>query len=748
MNDTSTPAHRWRFFRVGGFDQVRIDTPEDLVALGELDPKLWVALSCPVHGIEFDSTTLKWLDSDGDGQIRVPELIAAAQWVGRVLKDRAPLARGDGVLPLAAFNTDDADGKRLAAGAKHLLASLGKGDASHLTLADTADIALLYAKMRHNGDGLIPVSLAEGDDAAALQLIIDTQGAETDRGGLPGVDEVRIHAFFEQASALLAWHEKGSNNAAVHALGEATDAAATAFRAVRTKVDDFFTRCRLAAYDGKAASMLNPPEDTYAAMRTAMLNGAHAEIVALPLAAISDEAILPLTEGLNPAWETAVFALRDLVVKPIVGAHDAITAAHWQKISATLDAHEAWQAEKPTVAAASADIAILKKLATPACKDRLLALTTQDKAAADDANAIADLDKLLHYCRDLLPFANNFVSFREFYTGRKGIFQAGSLFLDGRSCDLTLKVSDAGKHSALAGLAGVFLVYCDCVRGSEKMTIAAAFTDGDSGQLRVGRNGVFWDRNGKDWNATITKLVEHPISIREAFWTPYRKIGRLVSEQMNKFAASKSDNVNKQLTSGVESKAAAVTAGAPATAATPPPPAPFDIAKFAGIFAAIGLAFGAIGTALAALVTGFVSLKLWQMPLVLFGVMLLVSGPAMLLAALKLHQRNIGPMLDANGWAINARARINIPFGTSLTNLPVLPSGAERSLVDPYAEKKSPWPWVLLLALLAAGAWYGWNKYQAMNPPPTPPVAADTAAPANTAPVNTAPATPATPLTP
>lgn len=244
----------------------------------------------------------------------------------------------------------------------------------------------------------------------------------------------------------------------------------------------------------------------------------------------------------------------------------------------------------------------------------------------------------------------------------------------------------------------------------------------------VGRNGVFWDRDGQDWNATITRIVEHPISVRQAFWTPYKRVARFIGEQVNKFAASKSEGVDKQLASGVESKAASATGAGPAA-----PPAPFDIGKFAGIFAAIGLAFGAIGTALAAIVTGFVSLKAWQMPLVLVGVMLMISGPSMLLAFLKLRRRNLGPLLDANGWAVNARALINIPFGTSLTRMAELPAGAERSLVDPYASKKPVWPWLLLAATLATAGWYGWQQFQQGGAPDAAPAPIE-AVPAGTPP--------------
>jgi len=373
----------------------------------------------------------------------------------------------------------------------------------------------------------------------------------------------------------------------------------------------------------------------------------------------------------------------------------------------------AWRAARVDTPLAAIDEARLQEIAAGDGLALIGALIARDKALEGEANAIEAVERLAHYARDLGALANNFVSFRDFYVTSKGnghlraVFQAGTLFLDGRSCNLCVHVLDAAKHAALATLSGVYLAYCDCVRGGEKMTIAAAFTAGDADQLMVGRNGVFYDRDGKDWDATITKLIEHPISIRQAFWTPYKKLVRLVGEQFQKFAAARAKAADDMTASGVldaQKKAEAAKAAAPGTPTAAAPagaPAPFDVAKFAGIFAAIGLAVGALGTALAAVVTGFLGLRWWQMPLAVGGLMLMISGPSMALAWFKLRNRNLGPILDANGWAVNARARINIPFGTSLTHLAKLPEGAERSLADPYAEKKKPWGFYLFLLVLA-----------------------------------------------
>ena len=48
---TTSPSHRWEFFRAGGSDQVALERGADILAIDQFDPKLWVALACPVKGL-------------------------------------------------------------------------------------------------------------------------------------------------------------------------------------------------------------------------------------------------------------------------------------------------------------------------------------------------------------------------------------------------------------------------------------------------------------------------------------------------------------------------------------------------------------------------------------------------------------------------------------------------------------------------------------------------------------------------
>ena len=266
-----------------------------------------------------------------------------------------------------------------------------------------------------------------------------------------------------------------------------------------------------------------------------------------------------------------------------------------------------------------------------------------------------------------------------------------------RLIDSHVLFEDAGKHAAMAALAGTYLAYCDCVRKGtgEKVQLVAAFTNGDSDNLMVGRNGIFYDRKGRDWDATITRIVDNPISIRQAFWAPYKKCIRMIEEQVAKRASAAGDAANARMQ-------AAVATGQP----PPPPPPPKKVDP--GMLAALGLVLSTLLVALGGIFAAFTKLPLWQMPLAIAAILLAVSIPSMIIAWLKLRKRNLGPILDANGWAVNAKARINVPFGASLTKVAALPPGAQSDLVDPFAEKKKPWGLygAVLVTLLLAGAWY------------------------------------------
>lgn len=703
----ATP-HRWSFFRSGGFDQVRLDAGSDVAAVGELDQKLWAALACPIQGVEFDKRTLQLLDHDKDGRIRVPEVLAAVSWTTSLIKNSDDFAARPEALPLAAINDSVEDGAKLLASAKQILENLGRADATHISPADTADTAKIFAGTKFNGDGVITVATAE--DAftkSVIQDIIDCLGAQTDLSGEPGVTAEMLAQFKSDAQTYSDWWSL-SEREVVNVLpnSAATEKAAADFEKVKGKVDDYFTRCRFAKFDGRAATHLNRAEAELDAIAGHDLTETSQELAAFPLALIEVDKPLPLTGGLNPAWEDAIFVFRDEVIKPLFGSISVLSFEQWRFLNAKFSAYRSWKSSEPETKTAKLGRDRVRAILAGNALNEIFDLIKKDKMLEQQSKSIAAVERLARYYCYLHQLLNNFVSFGDFYTRKgKAIFQIGTLYLDSRACELCIQVADIDKHSTLAPLSKIYLAYCECTRrgSGEKMMIAAAFTGGDSDNLLVGRNGIFYDRQGRDWDATIVKIIENPISIRQAFWAPYKRVGRAIEQQIEKMAAARDKAAQEKAIAG------ATGAGEKLEAAKASP-TPFDVAKFAGIFAAIGLAVGAIGTMLSSVATSFASLPLWQMPLAILGVVFGISIPSMVMAALKLRQRNLAPLLDASGWSVNTRAKINIPFGGALTGVAKIPEGSIRSVNDPFAEKKRPWKAYIFLALLLGVAYGLWNQ--------------------------------------
>jgi hypothetical protein len=131
--------HTWKFYRTGGLDQVLIRNGADIAHLKELDQKLWTVLSCPAKGLRFDQKTLDLLDIDGDGRIRVPELLGAIQWLSVRLVSLDTLMEGAETLRLSAFNTQTSEGMSLLASAKRILSNLGKASSETISLENVTD---------------------------------------------------------------------------------------------------------------------------------------------------------------------------------------------------------------------------------------------------------------------------------------------------------------------------------------------------------------------------------------------------------------------------------------------------------------------------------------------------------------------------------------------------------------------------------------------------------------------------------
>ena len=529
--------YKWSFANVGGVTRVRIKSAEDVRHLGELDKKMWTVLSCPVNGLEISPDSLRLMDQDGDGQLRLKEVVATADWLCATLRD-----------PQSLFEQSDV-----------------------INIKNIADegIRVISDKLQKDGK----VALAD------VQAAIDAIAIET--------PEMPAAPF--EADVIAAYKAKSPEYAA------------------------YFEQEKL-----QKLGLATIPEDA-------------------PKPGMTEKKFIEMGDQISK-WESEVESIKSKV--------------------------------ESEMAAAKAEFEPLRKLL------------------------------LLH--RDFYRLLRNFVTLEDFYDNDEktvASFLAGTLILDQRACKLCIRVNDLAKHDSQAPLSGMYLLYCNCEnkKTGKKLQIVAAMTQGEIKNLSVGKNGIFYDNDGLDYDATVFKIIENPISLRQAFWNPYRKMAKWVEDKINKSAAEKDAKTFDDMTAKV------------ATAADPnaEKKSAFDIAKFAGIFAAIGMALGMIGTALVKVGEGMKDLPWWQYLIIFVCILLIISGPSMIMAWMKLRRRNLAPVLNANGWAINADSIISVPFGLKLTEQVRFPLTKNPAKKNPAGKIFLV---ILLLIILGLGG-FGIYKY-------------------------------------
>jgi len=689
-------GHVWRFRRIGGTDQVVLKTGEDIAALSALDPKLWVALAMPVAQHRC-TETLSLLDEDHDGKVRVPEVLHAVDKLQKAFNSLDILFDENSTISPGQLKDENLREACLNA------ALIAEANAEEVDISVVERAISRFNERAFNGDGVVlPSSAQDQHIASIIEMLIGAGYQAPDSSGKNGVDNSALDAFAHDAALVLEWHASGA--AMRRALPDLPlDAILPAFRAVSNVIDDYFRRCALLNLAGTAEALKNLETQLAAALAAPLGNNTEA-LQSLPLALPRADGLLPLDAPYNPLYATEVRSVLDAVKLPYK-IEKQLDKATWERISSDFRSYASWLERKPTVGAQSIEPEMLNDILHDGSLQAIRTLIDQDLAEASLANMLHELRNILLLKRDFLKILRNFVSMDEFYSSREGLFQSGRLFIDGRELELCMEVHNPAAHLSMAGLSGMYLLYCDIRRTTgENGSIVAALTAGDADRIYVGRNGIYVDNDGLDWNATVTKVVIQPISIREAFFSPYKWLARTIEEFSAKRASAAEATRQGQL-KDLAQKAVEQPSKAP-QALEQIVPKKIDV----GTVAAIGVALGSIGAMITSILGLFLGMGMW-MPIGIAAVFLLISGPSMILAAIKLRKRDLSPILNAEGWAINGRLKLNLVFGAALSHLASLPTNSIRTLNDPYAPKKKPWPLyitVIILVVVVAAWLLGW----------------------------------------
>ena len=689
------------FENYGGIFQLRLETAEDLASLGKLKESRWAATSAPVDCFRCDPAVLKCLDPDETGRIRTQNLKDAQECLFHFLSNREGVTQQSDVLRLDDLDTTHSEGRKLQEVCKWILEQLERQGSKEISLKQIRAFRAGYARVFPNGDGIVPLVDIEAENTRAFCAdVVKYAGEVKDAAGKIGYGKEQLQRFLDRARAMRDWMVEGKQTAAgeqrsseLWRWGDATPEATAIVFVLEAKLEQFFWQCDLLRVEPRAVSRFELSEEELEEFDLENALAIEKRLSMAPLSRPNAAGELNLNSDLNPCYEERVWELRDKVLKRALGTEvEKLTREDWEKVKALFEPHKAWYDAKPKDEIEALGEESLTAYLEGELPKEAEVLIERDLSVRDELEQIATVEKLCLLQRWFLELANNFVNFSQLYDpNRRSLFEEGTLVIDGRELGFSMKVTNRSEHRKIAETSRMFLIYVEItskvVTSShrEKFELVVAVTAGQRGGISVGKRGVFFDIEEREWDARIVEVVENPISLWEAVKAPFQRIAGLAAQKVERIAARETESIEKATEAGLE-KIDATPAGEekPSTGSAA---APVHKTSVRDLLLGGGLVFAAVGSSLAFIVKTLSEvnpLHLGAVVLALGSIVTLSSG---LLGYLKLRSRDMSALLEAAGWAVNFRMKLTRRLGRLFTHRRGLPKDAvkrRRDLIDGF----------------------------------------------------------------
>ncbi|MCK5014918.1 MAG: hypothetical protein KAS66_13990 [Candidatus Omnitrophica bacterium] len=657
------------FKNYGRSYQLRIQDVQDLEKIQNLDETRWAATSVPIDSLNFDRVLASYVDTDKNGRIRTDEIKAALVWLFRFLANRSHLSEGTDVLCLGDIDTSHSEGQKLRSVAEFILSNLNAPDAQKINLAQVRDVQSIMSNAANNGDGIIsPEGIFDADISQFITSVMETVGSVSDASGKSGISQEQLNAFVHEAESYLTWKAegeipKGKDITEVMPWGTETPQAYELMMSLEEKIEQYFAQCAIVGFDEKAVAQMRLRQKELEEIDFTDKSVMEDRVRNAPLAAPNPEGILDFGMRINSLYVERLFDLKDKVLKRALGKPvKQLTKKQWTTVKNVFASYRVWLKNKQGAKVEQLGEDRLRECLNGSYGARVSELIAEDLAVADDLNQIHNLEKLILYQRWLMELVNNFVCFSNLYNPRRrALFEMGTLVIDGRQMTFTMRVPDRQAHKKIAEKSCMYLLYVEVTGRQEediKFEIVAVVTSGTAGRLRVGKRGIFFSIDGKEWDAQIVDIVENPISLWESVKAPFQQFTDFIKKQIDKFTKSR------------QAKLEASFAAPSASGVT------------RDLLLGGSVAIAALGSSFAYITKSFSQVKPVHILVTLAGLAIFLLLPGMIMGFLKIRKRDMSVLLEALGWAVNVHMRLNNSLGKLFTHTPPLPKGARKERKD------------------------------------------------------------------
>ena len=700
---------RMTFRNYGGSYQLRIQDAQDLEKIQVLDEVHWAAISIPTNSLNCDKAFTAYVDTDKNGRIRPSELKAAWSWLVQVLADRQRMSEGSDILRLQDIDTHNPEGQKLHAAAELILTNLNMQAKNEISLAQVRDVQSIMANAENNGDGIIPPEVAANADLAQfITSIMDTVGSQMDACGKPGIGEDELKKFFNEAETYLAWKAqgeipKGQESTEIMPWGIDTQKAYDLIKNVEEKIEQFFAQCALVKFDKRAAAQMQFREQELAEIDFTDTAQMLSRLKDSPLISPNSEGLLNFEGEINPLYAATLLELREKVLKRVLGnSVERLNEKDWRKVKNIFRSYQTWFENKQGAKVEKLGQDQLRSYLEGSYQEQASELIKKDLAVANDLNQIKNLEKVILYQRWLMVLANNFVSFADLYNpNTRALFEMGTLIIDERQIGFTMGVRDRQAHKKVSQRSSMHLLYVEVTGRQDtdaKFEIVAPVTSGSAEGLHVGKRGIFFTVDGREWDAEVVDIVVNPISVSESVKVPFQKFAAFIKKQIEKMTKSSEEKLVSKSSSASSSGAAR------------------------DLMLGGGLAIAALGSSFAYITKALSQVKPTQVLSALLGLAMVVLLPGILAGFMKIRKRDMSGLLEASGWAVNVHMRINTKMGRLFTHTPYLPKKAHKERRDAVgkfvkelgyktSQSMRPTTYVFLFILLVLCAIFLYVKY-------------------------------------
>lgn len=651
--------------RLCGSYQYQPSSPADLRKIMSYDNALWAALSAPVRTLNGDPRFFSHLNASNSGSICVDEVKNAFSWLDEVLRSTDILAEEEAVIRLDEINPETGKGAQILKALNTLFHDELK---NHVVTLDETRAAMTRLKSGFlKGDGIITESAVANTPAAGLFADITAVfGGNPNSAGVNGITQKILDDFLSEAQKYLEWASKNDSYAMLMP-GVDMPPAYAVYRVIAPKIDQYFYFCQLLQLD--AANALRFEEDPEA-LSPLDLGDKSAIIKMLqeaPLAQPNADGILRISKEINPYYRDDIFKLA-----AIFGL-DEFPIDKWREIKTKFAPYEAYLGEKSGLSMEKLGTEKLKNIIADHTAIGLLRRLFADDSEIMDKLKLIDLvERLILYKQYYFRFIQSYISFFELFNPeRLSMIQAGSLIMDGKHFDLCIRIDNIEAHKKISVQSNLFIIYMKATRKSgdnvQEQLIATAITAGSNMVFYRGKPGLLEGWDGNLWETVIIDILHGPICFWQSLTLPFLKMGNMISQKLEKLASAEA--ISNELTSSLQS------VGKPATAKQ-------GTMNNSMLILAGGVGFAAIFSGITYVFKQLSNMPGLHLTYYIMLIFICIMAPLIIYSLTKLYKRNLGMFLEAAGWAVNLRMKLDSIGGRFFSYYPAYPPKSRFIRID------------------------------------------------------------------